>query len=72
MDNSDSPKSIVSSGPVEPIETGQYVKWDMFVRQGVHLMSQEHQVVRAKSNVQWQVEFKPHQGVLDFNFCVQV
>ncbi|XP_075161410.1 arginine methyltransferase 7 [Haematobia irritans] len=72
LDESNSPKSIISSGPVEPIDLmGQYVKWDMFTRQGVHLMSQCHKVESGKSYVEWRVEFKPKKGVLDFNFDVK-
>lgn len=33
----DTPKSIINSGPVAPIEIGQKVKWDMYTRQGVVL-----------------------------------
>ncbi|XP_073843451.1 arginine methyltransferase 7 [Musca autumnalis] len=65
------PKSIVSSGPIQPIEVGSYVKWNMFVRQGVQLMSETLQVESGKSAVHWEVNFNPNQGLLDFNFMVK-
>uniref|UniRef100_A0A1I8N5W2 Protein arginine N-methyltransferase n=2 Tax=Musca domestica TaxID=7370 RepID=A0A1I8N5W2_MUSDO len=71
LDSTGNPKSIVSSGPTEPIEVGKHVKWNMFVRQGVHLMSQTQQVVNGKSEVSWEVEFKPGKGLIDFNFIVK-
>ncbi|XP_065360199.1 protein arginine N-methyltransferase 7 [Calliphora vicina] len=72
LDNTATTKSIVSSGPVEPIEAGSFIKWDMFVRQGVHLLSKAQCVESGKSIVQWNVDLKPKLGQLDFNFKVKV
>ncbi|XP_030374210.1 protein arginine N-methyltransferase 7 [Scaptodrosophila lebanonensis] len=65
--NDTSAKSTVSSGPVEPIEIGKFVKWDMFVRQGVHFTRPES---RSK-HVDWSTEFKPLLGQLNFNFTLR-
>ncbi|XP_037809355.1 protein arginine N-methyltransferase 7 [Lucilia sericata] len=72
LDNTSRTKSIVSSGPMEPIETGKFIKWDMFGRQGVHLIGKAQNVENGKSIVQWKVDFKPKLGQLDFNFEVKV
>lgn len=72
LDNTATTKSIVSSGPLEPIEAGSFIKWDMFVRQGVHLLSKAQCVESGKSKVQWNVDLKPKLGQLDFNFNVKV
>lgn len=43
----------------------------MFIRQGVHLLSKAQNVEKGKSVVQWNVNFKPKLGQLDFNFKVK-
>ncbi|EDW10515.1 LOW QUALITY PROTEIN: protein arginine N-methyltransferase 7 [Drosophila mojavensis] len=63
----ENPKSIVSSGPLEPVETGQYVKWDMFVRQGVHFINQ---TTAEKKYLNWSTQFRPLLGELNFNFSL--
>ncbi|XP_068146639.1 protein arginine N-methyltransferase 7 [Drosophila tropicalis] len=62
---SESPKAFVSSGPSQPIEIGKFVKWDMFVRQGVHFP--QSRTINA-SRVEWQIDFKPLLGELNFQF----
>ncbi|XP_023162762.2 protein arginine N-methyltransferase 7 isoform X2 [Drosophila hydei] len=63
----DSPKSIVSTGPLEPVEPGQYIKWDMFVRQGVHFINQ----TKTEQNyLDWSITFRPLLGELNFNFSL--
>jgi len=60
-----SPRSTVSSGPSEPIVTGDFVKWDMFVRQGVHF---PRKTKEAASHLDWSTDFKPLLGELNFSF----
>ncbi|XP_064536139.1 protein arginine N-methyltransferase 7 isoform X1 [Drosophila montana] len=64
---SNSSKSIVSSGPLEPVVPGQFVKWDMFVRQGVHFTSQTDN----QTHLHWSTTFRPLLGELSFNFSLQ-
>ncbi|XP_013108324.1 protein arginine N-methyltransferase 7 [Stomoxys calcitrans] len=71
LDDTNSPKSTVTSGPLEDVGIGQFVRWDMFVRQGVHLFSQSHNVTSNESFVEWNVDFKPKQGILNFHFEVK-
>ncbi|KAH8348462.1 hypothetical protein KR084_007655 [Drosophila pseudotakahashii] len=60
-----SPRSIVSSGPSEPVTPGDFVKWDMFVRQGVHF---PRKTKEAASHLEWSTDFKPLLGELNFRF----
>ncbi|XP_017111566.1 protein arginine N-methyltransferase 7 [Drosophila elegans] len=60
-----SPKSTVSSGPSEPVIPGAFVKWDMFVRQGVHFPRKSKEAV---THVEWSTDFKPLLGELNFSF----
>jgi len=66
----DSPKSVVSTGPVEPVVPGQFVKWDMFVRQGVHFTNQKMSTKDAKARLDWSTTFRPVLGDLSFNFSL--
>ncbi|KAM8713608.1 hypothetical protein ACLKA7_013860 [Drosophila subpalustris] len=66
-----SPKSVVSTGPVEPVVPGQLVKWDMFVRQGVHFTNQT-KTTDAKMRLDWSTSLKPVLGDLSFNFSLCV
>ncbi|KAM7356509.1 arginine methyltransferase 7 isoform 2-T2 [Cochliomyia hominivorax] len=72
LDNTGNNISIISSGPSEPIEVGTFIKWDMFIRQGVHLYSNAQSVQKDKSLLQWNVDFKPKLGQLDFNFKIKI
>ncbi|XP_034477590.1 protein arginine N-methyltransferase 7 isoform X1 [Drosophila innubila] len=65
-----SPKSVVSTGPVEPVVPGQFVKWDMFVRQGVHFTNQKMSTKDAKTRLDWSTTFRPVLGDLSFNFSL--
>ncbi|EDV98353.1 protein arginine N-methyltransferase 7 isoform X1 [Drosophila grimshawi] len=71
----ESPRSIVSSGPSETVVPGQLVKWDMFVRQGVHFISQptkdRRQTDAGKRQLDWSINFKPRLGELNFNFSLR-
>lgn len=60
-----SPRSIVSSGPSEPVTPGEFVQWDMFVRQGVHFPRTTKEDV---SVLDWSTDFKPLLGELNFSF----
>ncbi|ALC41773.1 Art7 [Drosophila busckii] len=62
----DSPKSVVSTGPSETIVPGQFVKWDMFVRQGVHFTN----YTEKSAQLDWNTTFKPQLGELSFKFTL--
>ncbi|KAH8355203.1 hypothetical protein KR093_008296 [Drosophila rubida] len=69
---SDSPKSVVTTGPIEPVVPGQFVKWDMFVRQGVHFVHQtESTRTASERRLNWSTIFKPLMGELSFNFSLK-
>ncbi|XP_055909924.1 protein arginine N-methyltransferase 7 [Eupeodes corollae] len=68
IDGSNNPRSIVTTGPTQPITVGDYVQWDMFVRQGVHLIPEPNKVDKHVSKVEWSVEFRPVSGEIKFNF----
>lgn len=63
--NDSSPRSIVSTGPSEAVTPGEFVKWDMFVRQGVHFPQKTNQTI---SSLAWSTDFKPLLGQLSFTF----
>ncbi|XP_020808100.1 protein arginine N-methyltransferase 7 [Drosophila serrata] len=60
-----SPKSIVSTGPSEQITPGEFVQWDMFVRQGVHFPRPTKEAI---SRLDWSTDFRPLLGELNFSF----
>ncbi|KAH8398955.1 hypothetical protein KR222_001613 [Zaprionus bogoriensis] len=62
----ESPRNIVSSGPLEPVVPGQFVKWDMFVRQGVHFTKPRQDA----SHLDWTTTFRPRLGELSFKFSL--
>lgn len=62
----ESPRNTVSSGPLELVVPGQFVKWDMFVRQGVHFTQQ----TRPAKQLDWSTTFRPRVGELSFNFSL--
>jgi len=67
-----SPKSVVSTGPLEPVVPGQFVKWDMFVRQGVHFTKQTKSctITDSKTRLDWSTTFRPVLGDLSFKFAL--
>ncbi|XP_055840399.1 protein arginine N-methyltransferase 7 [Episyrphus balteatus] len=68
IDGSNNPKSIVTTGPSQPIIVGDYVQWDMFVRQGVHLIPEADIKAKQSNQIEWSVEFRPVSGEIKFNF----
>lgn len=60
MDGSDRPKSIISTGPLFPIEEvpsaglGSPLRWNVNWRQGVHLLRKQF---IAKKTISWRVKF---------------
>ncbi|BFG05806.1 protein arginine N-methyltransferase 7 [Drosophila madeirensis] len=66
LDKTNNAKSIVSTGPSEAVVPGEFVKWDMFVRQGVHFPRKP--ATDLYSRVAWSVDFKPLLGQLIFGF----
>ncbi|KAH8305910.1 hypothetical protein KR018_003205 [Drosophila ironensis] len=65
LSEDNSPRSVVSTGPSEPVEPGEFVKWDMFVRQGVHFPQKANQNV---DSLEWSTDFNPLSGELTFSF----
>ncbi|KAH8402142.1 hypothetical protein KR009_010012 [Drosophila setifemur] len=63
--NDSSPRSIVSTGPSAPVVPGDFVQWDMFVRQGVHFPRKPKEAI---STLEWSTDFKPLLGELNFSF----
>ncbi|XP_039963588.1 protein arginine N-methyltransferase 7 [Bactrocera tryoni] len=72
IDGGSGSKSIVSTGPVEPVEPGNFIKWDMFVRQGVQLLEQGHPVINGKSSIRWTLQHKPTLSKIETDFNVNV
>lgn len=68
IDGKDNPKSIVTTGPSQAITVGDYVQWDMFVRQGVHLIPDVKLAEKGKSKINWNLTFRPVSGEIKFNF----
>ncbi|XP_020717845.1 protein arginine N-methyltransferase 7 isoform X2 [Ceratitis capitata] len=71
LDGASNPKSLISTGPVQPIIPGNFIKWDMFVRQGVQIFEKSYQVVNEKSNIQWRLLFKPTANKIHLHFDVK-
>ena len=71
IDNANHCKSIVTTGAIQPIINGEFVQWDMFHRQGVLLIGKAQQVEAEKQKVQWNVTFKPKEGLLNFGFQIE-
>ncbi|XP_036336326.1 protein arginine N-methyltransferase 7 isoform X2 [Rhagoletis pomonella] len=71
IDGGTSPKSVVSTGPVESIVPGKFIKWDMFVRQGVQLFEESHTVLNAKNSVQWILQYKPKPTKIEIDVHVK-
>ncbi|KAK6635347.1 hypothetical protein RUM44_000598 [Polyplax serrata] len=57
----------ISFGPVKKVVSGQYVEWDMYERQGVHLF-RDQPAVEAKDLMNYNVEFDPNEAEINFNF----
>ena len=55
------------TGPVEEIQIGQDVQWDLHSKQGVHFFPPEKQSGRI-SNVAVKVAFQPSDGEIEFTF----
>ncbi|XP_011181598.2 protein arginine N-methyltransferase 7 [Zeugodacus cucurbitae] len=72
IDGGSASKSIVSTGPTEPVVPGEFIKWDMFVRQGVQLFEQDHPVINGKSSIRWTLQHKPALSKIELDFNVNV
>lgn len=57
----------LSFGPTQRICPGQYVEWDMFERQGVHLFTTQS-VVKENDCINYDAEFDPDEAEVNFNF----
>ncbi|KAJ8928652.1 hypothetical protein NQ314_018746 [Rhamnusium bicolor] len=54
-------KSIISTGPVVPIELGQNIHWDMYTRQGVCLFPS-----KTVKNIDYNFKFDFNEGNISF------
>ena len=67
LDDSKTSKLTISTGPIEPIQVGNFIKWDLYTKQGVHLVRKPITVDKT-NNIDWKVSFKPTTGDLNFKF----
>ena len=65
-------QTTITGGPIEPIKSGEYIKWDMDSRQGVHLFKEQHDVGASISNkkFKYKIQFLPQSCQIDFKFGV--
>lgn len=59
----------LSTGPVDPITVNEYISWDMFERQGVHLFRNSRKV-NQRDVLGYEVKFDPENGELNFKFSI--
>ncbi|XP_069687860.1 protein arginine N-methyltransferase 7-like isoform X2 [Periplaneta americana] len=63
------PKHTISTGPIGTVEINKKVTWDMHTRQGVYFF-QSHKSVDETSNFFYEVQFRPQDGDVQFQFDV--
>uniref|UniRef100_A0A336L2X3 Protein arginine N-methyltransferase n=1 Tax=Culicoides sonorensis TaxID=179676 RepID=A0A336L2X3_CULSO len=56
------PKSIISTGPKEPIQIGEYIKWSMHDKQGVYFVNS------TKNQISFKVSYQLQFNELKFEF----
>lgn len=56
------PKSIISTGPTHPIESGKLIQWSMNNRQGVYFVQE------SADSISYQVRYQLEKNQLDFEF----
>ncbi|KAK7873770.1 hypothetical protein R5R35_005767 [Gryllus longicercus] len=66
------PKHGITTGPVEMVNIGERVKWDMHTRQGVYFFNEFHHVGELEDScvIKFSGKFLPHSG-LSFHFSIK-
>jgi len=65
---------VISTGPSEPIKTSEYIVWDYYSRQGVHLLYNNMKtkgmanVDNKNCEISVKVKFIPQKGDVSFKF----
>ena len=65
---------VITTGPKQPIRIGEKVHWDMFSRQGVHLLynkrklRDENESGQKDCAIEVSVKFVPQNGDITFKF----
>lgn len=67
LDDSNLQKNIVSTGSKIQITPGEYIDWDIYSLQGVHLFSKSFNV-NTENFINWENKFEYMDGKLDFKF----
>jgi len=70
LEKKETPKALISTGPNQPIQIGQYISWNMFTNQGIHLIPKSSNV-NSGNNVEWETNFQPKKGELLITFNVK-
>lgn len=65
----DSSDIVISSGPTEPVTTGEYVKWDIYSKQGVYFIHPACSITRHNC-LKYEINFFPNPGTFDYNFDI--
>lgn len=55
-------QNIITTGPIQPIEKGKYIKWYMHIKQGVHLLAEEYDL----KNLHCTFQFNSKLGKISF------
>ncbi|KAL0269287.1 UNVERIFIED_CONTAM: hypothetical protein PYX00_007077 [Menopon gallinae] len=61
--------SWLSTGPVDTVSVNEYISWDMFERQGVHLFRNSRKV-NQNDILNYEVKFFPESGEFNFKFSI--
>ncbi|CAD7083536.1 unnamed protein product [Hermetia illucens] len=70
LDGSDKERRNVTTGPVLAPEIGNYISWDLYTRQGVHLLHTP-KAVKGGEQISWDVKFIPNAGDIRFKFNLE-
>lgn len=71
LDGRGSSATVVSTGPVRPVEIGKFVEWDRFTSQGVYFLQQTFDNPgRDMNRIDWNMYFNKKYGVIS-NFKVK-
>ncbi|XP_037934594.1 protein arginine N-methyltransferase 7-like [Teleopsis dalmanni] len=70
--NSTKSNHIVSMGPVDNVQPGEFINWYNYARQAVHLIPTPKDIENGHSTIEWTANFKPKLGSLNFTFNINV
>jgi hypothetical protein len=63
------PEHAISTGPRGTVQVNGKITWDMHTRQGVYFF-QTHRLVDSACTFVYKVQFRPHDGDVQFHFDV--